>query len=72
MPYPTNSELDDIEIPQEYSTMTLTPVEYRLGRKKNGTLVLQGKHHITTVNVSTRVETYRYVWKDIETVDLDD
>lgn len=58
--------------PTSYSTMTLTPVDYRLGKKKDGTLVLQGKYHITIVNTSTKMETYRHKWKDLETVELDD
>ena len=72
MPHLTNYKPDNSRILHEYSTMSLTPVAYRLGKKKDGTLVLQGKYHITIVNTSTKMETYRHEWKDLETVELDD
>jgi len=71
--YPDNDTINQLLAqPTSYSTMSLTPVDYRLGKKKDGTLVLQGKYHIVTVNTSTNTETYRYEWHDIETVDLDE
>jgi len=61
-----------IDQPISYSTMTTRPTGYRLAKKKDGTLVLQGMYEVITTIIDTNNRSFSVEWCDIETVELDD
>jgi len=58
--------------PLSYYVTTTIPKEYRLAKKKDGTLILQGNFPMVKHTMGTREEEHSNEWRDLETVELDD